>query len=59
MLKIKLLPIIKSIIIALIFFALGRIMLLQMGTLGIVIAIALVVIFYIIWGVSYRRGKKN
>jgi hypothetical protein len=57
--KIKLVPIIKSITIALIFFALGRIMLIQLGTMGIVIAIVLVLVFYIFWAVSYRRGKKK
>lgn len=57
--KIKLLPIAKSIAIALIFFALGRLMMIQMGTLGIVIAVGLVIVFYAVWWASYQRGKKK
>jgi hypothetical protein len=57
--KIKLLPIAKSIAIALIFFAVGRLMVIQMGTKGIWIVGILVIGFYSIWWVSYKRGKKQ
>jgi hypothetical protein len=57
--KIKLLPIAKSIAIALIFFAVGRLMVIQMGTKGIWIVAILVIGFYSIWWVSYKRRKRK
>jgi hypothetical protein len=57
--KIKLLPIAKSIAIALIFFALGRILVLQLGNIGIVIVLVVVIVFYGIWWVKYQKNKQN
>ena len=57
--KIKLVPIAKSIAIALIFFALGRILVLQLGNLGIVIVLVVVIVFYGIWWVNYQKNKRN
>ena len=57
--KIKILPIVQSIAIALVFFALGRIMVIQMGTLGVWIAVILVIVFYAVWWVNYQRGKQK
>lgn len=57
--EIKILPIIKNIAIALIFFAFGRLMVIKLGTLGIVLTFVFVIVFYAIWWVSYQRGKKN
>jgi hypothetical protein len=57
--KIKLLPIAKSIAIALIFFALGRILVLQLGNIGIVIVLVVVIVFYGIWWVNYQKNKRK
>jgi len=45
--------------IALIFFALGRIVVVQMGTTGIWIVIVALIVFYSAWWVNYRRSKKK
>jgi len=57
--KIKIFPIIQSITIALIFFALGRLLVLQMGNIGIWISVGLLIIFYLLWWRRYQRNKKN
>lgn len=52
-------PFIKSIAFALVFFALGRIIVIQMGNKGIwMIAIGLI-IFYTIWWAFNRRDKNK
>lgn len=55
--KIKIIPIIKSITIAMLFFVVGRLMVMQMGSLGIWIVAGLLVVFYIAWWMMYRRNK--
>jgi hypothetical protein len=57
--KIKILPIVKSLIVALFFFVLGRLMVMRLGTVGIWIVAILVIGFYAIWWVSYQRGKQK
>ncbi|HBX70311.1 MAG TPA: hypothetical protein DEH25_13270 [Chloroflexi bacterium] len=57
--KIKILPILQSITIALIFFALGRLLVIRMGTLGIWISAILLIIFYALWWRNYQRDKKK
>ena len=57
--KINIIPIIQSITIALIFFALGRLMVIQMGNLGIWIVAGLLIIFYVVWWIIYQRGKRK
>ena len=55
--EIKILPIIKNIAIALIFFALGRLMVINLGTLGIVLIFIFVIGFYAIWWARFQRNK--
>jgi hypothetical protein len=55
----KLLSIIKSIIFALIFFALGRLMVVKLGNLGVVLTFVFVIAFYVIWWVRYQRGQRK
>ena len=55
--EIKILPIIKNIAIALIFFAFGRLMVVKLGTLGIVLTFVFVIVFYIIWWFGFQRNK--
>jgi len=57
--KNKILPIVKSLIAALLFFVLGRLMVVRLGTVGIWIVAVLVISFYAIWWVSYQRGKQK
>ena len=59
--EIKIVPLIKSLIIALIFFVLGRLIVIQMGTAGMWLTVGLVVVFYTAWWILYRRrtGKRN
>jgi hypothetical protein len=57
--EMKILPIIKNIVIVFLFFALGRLMVVQMGTLGVWIVAALVIVFYAIWWVNYQRDKRS
>ena len=57
--KIKIHPIVQSFIIAMIFFVLGRLMVIQMGTLGVWIVAILVIVFYTVWWVNYQRGKRG
>ena len=56
---IKISPFIKSIAIALIFYALGRLIVLQMGTNGIWLILGSLVIFYGWRWVIFRRNKGN
>lgn len=58
--KIKFLPILLSVTLALVFFAFGRILVLLLGDAGLWLTIGLLAIFYALWGVGYRRrrGKK-
>ena len=55
--KIKILPILISITIALIFFTLGRLILVLMPDNGIWVTFGLLVIFYAGWWFLYRRKK--
>ena len=55
--EIKILPILVSILIALVFFALGRVMVMLMGTTGILIVFVLLAVFYFIWWRNYQRSK--
>ena len=57
--KIKLLPIVQSITIALIFFVVGRLMVIQMGDLAIWIVAGLLIVFYVVWWILYRRSKRK
>ena len=59
MFKIKILPIIKSITIALIFFALGRLMVIRMGNTGIWVIVIALLVFYAIWWQMYQRNKQK
>jgi hypothetical protein len=55
--EIKILPIIKNIAIALIFFALGRLMVIKLGTFGIVLIFIFVIVFYAVWWTRFQRSK--
>ena len=57
--EIKILPIVKSVAIAMVFFVLGRLMVIQLGTLGVWITAILVIVFYAIWWVRYQREKRR
>jgi len=57
--KIKLLPIAISIATGLVFFALGRLIVIQMGTKGIWVVVVLLIVFYSICWVRYQRGKQK
>ena len=57
--KIKLWPIIKSITIALVFFALGRLMVARMGNAGIWIIVIALIIFYAFWWNGYQKNKQK
>lgn len=50
---------IRSVAIALVFFALGRLLVLQMGTTGYWVIGLLLVVFYAAWWVFIRRGKEK
>jgi hypothetical protein len=52
-------PFTRSILIAMVFFVLGRIIMLQMGSNGIWLIAVLLVVFYFGWWVLFRRGKNN
>ena len=53
--KINLLPILKSVIIALVFFTLGRMLTQSLGWAGIWVTVSLLVIFYAAWWWLGRR----
>ena len=55
--KINLLPIAKSIAIALVFFALGRLLAVRWGNSAFWLAIILLAIFYASWWAINRRNK--
>jgi hypothetical protein len=59
MFNIKIGPFIKSIAIALVFFAIGRLVVVQMGGVGSWIILIGLVVFYAVWWVFYQRGKKR
>jgi hypothetical protein len=52
-------PYVRSILIALVFFVVGRWMVIQMGDNGIWAIIILLVLFYAGWWLFFRRGKRN
>jgi hypothetical protein len=55
----KISPIFRNLILIFIFFAIGRILVLQMGANGSWIIIGGVIIFYVIWWNNYQRNKKK
>jgi hypothetical protein len=55
----KISPILRNLILIFIFFAIGRILVLQMGANGSWIIIGGVIIFYVIWWNNYQRNKKK
>ena len=57
--KIDLGPFIQSIIMALLFFAIGRFIAIQMDDTGRWMIYAALIIFYVVWWVSYQRRKRN
>ena len=57
--KIEIGPFIVSIVVALLFFAIGRFIVIQTGGAGRWMIFAGLIIFYAIWWVSYRRAKKK
>ena len=52
-------PFITSVAVALVFFALGRFLVIQLGDVGMWIIFVGLVIFYAIWWMSYRRKKSK
>ena len=52
-------PFIQSIIVALIFFAIGRYITVQTDGLGRWVIFAALIIFYAVWWVWYSRGKRK
>jgi hypothetical protein len=52
-------PFIQSIIVALIFFAIGRFIVIQMEDLGRWVIFIGLIIFYAIWWVAYQRRKRK
>jgi hypothetical protein len=57
--KIEIGPFIMSIVVALLFFAIGRFIVIQTEDVGRWLIFAGLIIFYAIWWVSYRRAKKR
>jgi hypothetical protein len=57
--KIRLHPIVINIIIAFVFFAVGRLVVIQLGDIGIWIIVISVIVFYAIWWVRYQRSKRK
>lgn len=57
--EINLGPFFKSITIALVLFAIGRFIVIQTEELGRWVIFIGLVIFYAVWWVSYRRGKRK
>ena len=52
-------PFIQSIVVALIFFAIGRFIAIQMDDVGRWMIYAALIIFYAVWWVSYQRRKRK
>ena len=52
-------PFIQSIIVALIFFAIGRYIVIQSGGSGRWVIFAALIIFYAVWWVWYSRGRRK
>lgn len=52
-------PFIQSIIVALIFFAIGRYIVIQAGGTGRWLIFAALIIFYAVWWVWYTRGRRK
>ena len=57
--KIEVGPFIQSIVIALVLFAIGRLIVIQMEDLGRWVIFAAVIIFYAAWWVFYQRRKRK
>ena len=57
--KIEIGPFIVSIVVALLFFAIGRFIVIQTEDVGRWMIFVGLIIFYAIWWVSYRRAKKK
>lgn len=57
--KIKLLPIAISIAVALIFFALGRLLAIRWGNAGFWLAVILLTIFYASWWAIQRGNNRD
>ena len=57
--KIDISPFIQSIAVALILFAIGRFIAIQMDGVGRWVIFAALIIFYTAWWVWYSRGKRK
>ena len=57
--KIEFGPLIRNIVIALLFFAIGRFIVIQTQDLGRWLIFAGLIIFYAVWWVFYQRRKKR
>lgn len=57
--KIDIGPFIQSVIIALVFFAIGRFFVIQFEDLGKWVIYVALAIFYAVWWVFYQRGKSK
>jgi hypothetical protein len=57
--KIEIGPFITSIIVALLFFALGRFLVIQLEDVGRWVIFGSLLIFYAIWWVAYQRRKRK
>ena len=55
----KISPFARNLILIFIFFAIGRILVVQMGSDGSWIIIGGVIIFYAVWWNNYQRNKKK
>lgn len=52
-------PYITSVAVALVFFAIGRFLVIQMDDLGRWVIYIGLIIFYAVWWVWYQRGKRK
>jgi hypothetical protein len=52
-------PFIQSVAIALVLFAIGRFIAIQMEEFGRWMIYAGLIVFYLVWWVSYQRGKRK
>lgn len=57
--KIDLGPFIQSIVVALVLFAIGRFIAIQMDDVGRWVIYIALIIFYAVWWVSYQRRKRK
>ena len=57
--KIEFGPLIRTIVIALVFFAIGRFIVMQTQDLGRWIIFAGIIIFYAVWWIMYQNRKKK